>query len=786
MNDASSVAAERGPAQRDGSDGAGRRRFPYPFALLCVSYAVAAWAGLRWATVAGAASPIWPAAGIGLAGLVLGGRRLFPAIVMGLLAASLLSGADHPWWSQLVMGLGNAAGALAAVTLIRRAQAPAFERLASVRDVLVLLLAALLASLISTAAGSGALLLAGRLAWDDLATTVLTWFFGDAVGILIIAAIILTTVAARREKDRLFTSRQLLPFAFSLVAVAGLCATVFFGPPISRAWAIYPALVWVALIARVQGAAIAMLLVGIFASTGTLTGHGPFAEFGGEPDLVLLQQFLGVTAVTTLLLAAAVDERRAETRLRRIAADELAARQALQRTTSLLNLVGDAAPSMIYAKDLEGRYVYANRALLSMYGKPAEAVLGRSDLDFNPAGEAEAFRANDRRVMDSGEPVEVEEQLTLHGRLRTYFSVKAPLRDSDGAIAGIVGISTDITDRRQQQEEVERLARRAEIAQRGARSSLYEYDVVTHKVERDPMLAELCGLEPEDLAPDRPGWERFIHPDDLPQFNSTIAAALAGYERFALEYRVIGNDGRVTWVSDTGTIVRDEEGAARQIVGLVTDVTNQKHADERERLLAREVDHRAKNLLAVVQSVVQLTRADNGEQLKAGITGRIQSLARAHSLLADSRWEGVELTELAREELAPYAEELDGRIALHGPRLLLKPAAAQSLALVLHELATNAAKYGALSSPSGKLDLHWNDSPEEGLTLIWFERDGPPGRATAPTRSGFGSRLIKASIERQLRGSLRYDWATQGLTVTMTIAPDYVAPSDEGEAPARA
>jgi two-component sensor histidine kinase len=187
-------------------------------------------------------------------------------------------------------------------------------------------------------------------------------------------------------------------------------------------------------------------------------------------------------------------------------------------------------------------------------------------------------------------------------------------------------------------------------------------------------------------------------------------------------------------------------------------------------------------LLAVVQSVVQLTRAENGEQLKAGITGRIQSLARAHSLLAEARWEGVELTGLAREEVAPYGEERDGRITLHGPRLVLKPAAAQSIALVLHELATNAAKYGALSTHSGRLELSWCIETNGGLLLVWQERGGVACRATPPTRSGFGSRLIKASIERQLRGSVAYEWAEAGLTVTMTVAPEYVALGERDDA----
>ncbi|URD60642.1 PAS domain-containing protein [Sphingomonas sp. KRR8] len=771
MNQASLVAADRGPAQRDGTAGGGRYPYPIAFALLFTSYAVAAWGGLHWATIAGAASPIWPASGIAVAGLLLAGRRLFPAIFLAVLVAIQVSGAQHSWLSQLIIAAGNAAGAVAAVTLIRRVAEPGFDRLATIRDVLLLIAAAALASAISTFAGVGALLGTGVLAPPELFAASETWFFGDAVGILTVTALVLSTLGT--SDDDLPGRASFIHLCAALLILAALCVMVFFGDSTSRSWAVYPALVWLALAFRVRGAALALLLLSTLACVGTIKGYGPFVPEPEKGGLILLQQYLAVTAVTTLLLAAAMDERNTQSRLRQIAAEELATRRKLQRTTSLLNLIGDAAPSLIYAKDLEGRFIYGNRALLTLYERTAEEVLGRTDLELTSTEQAENFRANDRMVVATGEPTEVEEDLTVDGKVRTYFSVKAPLRQSDGEIAGIVGISTDVTERREQEKELQRLARRAEIAQRGARSSLYEFDLVTGEVVRDPVMSELCGLKPDGLAPTKEGWETHLHPADLPQFRQTIASALAGYERFALEYRVVGDDGRITWVSDTGTILRDEAGQPIEVIGLVTDVTAQKIAEERERLLAREVDHRAKNLLAVVQSVVQLTRAEDSEQLKAGIIGRIQSLARAHSLLADARWEGVELTGLAREEVAPYAEEQDARVTLDGPPLLLRPAAAQSIALVLHELATNAAKYGALASSNGQLELSWSIGDDGRLLLVWQERGGSASRDKPPTRSGFGSRLIKASIERQLRGTVSYDWAAPGLTVNMTIAPEY-------------
>jgi len=212
--------------------------------------------------------------------------------------------------------------------------------------------------------------------------------------------------------------------------------------------------------------------------------------------------------------------------------------------------------------------------------------------------------------------------------------------------------------------------------------------------------------------------------------------------------------------------VRNERGEVEAVGVWVLEISERKKAEERETLLAREVDHRAKNLLAVVQSVVQLTQARDAAELKTGITGRIQALARAHSLLADARWDGAQLGALVREELAPYLGVADAQIELDGPELLLRPAAAQSLAIVLHELATNAVKYGALSSPTGRLNVRWSRDGDD-IVLGWIEHGGP--LTSVPRSSGFGSRIIRASVERQLHGSLEQDWRPEGLQCTIRI-----------------
>ena len=262
---------------------------------------------------------------------------------------------------------------------------------------------------------------------------------------------------------------------------------------------------------------------------------------------------------------------------------------------------------------------------------------------------------------------------------------------------------------------------------------------------------------------------RAVLPEDLVAFRTEIDTALRDERQFRSEFRIVrSSDGAVRWVRIDGGIIADEQDRAARMVGIVRDVTDRRRAQERERLLAREVDHRAKNLLTVVQSLVQLTRADDIDTFRQATNGRIQALGRAHSLLASSRWEGADLTLLIEEELAPFTG-LSQQLQIEGPPVKLRPAAAQSMALVLHELITNAAKYGALSNENGTVDLHWwHDVGEhERLNIRWCEQGGPKIRP--PDHKGFGTTVISASVERQLGGTLRYDWRPDGLCCDMSL-----------------
>jgi two-component sensor histidine kinase len=212
------------------------------------------------------------------------------------------------------------------------------------------------------------------------------------------------------------------------------------------------------------------------------------------------------------------------------------------------------------------------------------------------------------------------------------------------------------------------------------------------------------------------------------------------------------------------------KNAQGKIIGaskIARDITGRKRSEAQIKLLAREAEHRAKNILAIVQATVHLSQSDTPEGLKHAIEGRIQALANVHRLFVESRWAGAEIQNLVKEELAAYSQDNETRLQIDGPKLLLEPNAAQAIAVTLHELATNAAKYGALSVSGGHVQVEWSREPNGRLVLRWTEKDGPPVKP--PTRKGFGTRAIEAMIRGQLKGELRFDWRAIGLACEISI-----------------
>jgi PAS domain S-box-containing protein len=316
------------------------------------------------------------------------------------------------------------------------------------------------------------------------------------------------------------------------------------------------------------------------------------------------------------------------------------------------------------------------------------------------------------------------------------------------------------------------------LATEAAEIGLWDVDTVTDSLFWPPRVKAMFGISP-DVPVSMADFYAGLHPDDRDATVASYTAACDPGKRavYHVEYRTVGKeDGVIRWVEARGRAIFDANGKCVRVLGTAIEITRRKEAEERQDLLAREVDHRARNALAVVQSIVRLTRANNVGDYVAAVDGRIKALARAHTLLSDARWHSADLGALVAEELAPYRIGETDRVGVTGPNIALPPYMAQGIALAVHELATNAAKHGALSSTTGKVTITWKVQPDV-LAIQWVESGGP--RIAPPASRSFGLKVVRTSIENQLRGKTEFDWDPRGMRCTMSIPRSELATARE-------
>jgi PAS domain S-box-containing protein len=290
-------------------------------------------------------------------------------------------------------------------------------------------------------------------------------------------------------------------------------------------------------------------------------------------------------------------------------------------------------------------------------------------------------------------------------------------------------------------------------------------------LEVNDALVAMLGRTREELLGS--SWFDFTHPDDVAKDDETFNALLAGRSKVQLEKRFVRKDGRIIWMSVRSSPVRDTDGRLRYLVRVVQDVTERKAAEQRAKLLIDELNHRVKNTLATVQSLASQSArgAPTPAAFRESFEGRLIALSKAHDQLTMHHWESADLRELVTGSLAPYAGA--ERVVLRGEDVVLRPRAVLTLAMAFHELATNAAKYGALSAPGGRIEIRWQPvRPESGderaaLQIEWQEQGGPA--VAEPQQRGFGSKLIEGSVAAELGGSARLLFAPEGLRCEMRI-----------------
>ncbi len=422
----------------------------------------------------------------------------------------------------------------------------------------------------------------------------------------------------------------------------------------------------------------------------------------------------------------------------------------------------------VFSQDRDLKYTW----MYSPRGEEAAAeMIGRADDELVPSPERDAVVAAKRRVLATGKPEDCEVSYVMPER-RALFALRVdPSFGPDGTIDGVMGAAIDISrirllesEQRRLTEELSTALQRYETALRGSHVTVFTQD---RDLRYTSISNPMFGREIDDIV------GRFDDDILAPADRAAVVAlkqdALASGQPKDGEFRITGDSG-VRWYDVHIEPLRDVTGANVGLTGAAVDVTGRKAGEAHLRDLMRELTHRSKNLLAVIQAMARQTAHHTGsvagflEQFSA----RLQALAASHDLLVEESWHGASLSELVRSQLGHHLDREQSQVSAEGPSILLKPEAAQSLGLALHELATNAGKYGALSTLSGRVTIRWRQLPDGGgIEVLWAESGGPA--VTPPNGRGFGSLVIERNLARSLDAEVALDFAPEGVRCRVVI-----------------
>lgn len=439
---------------------------------------------------------------------------------------------------------------------------------------------------------------------------------------------------------------------------------------------------------------------------------------------------------------------------------------------TMLRLEGIVASAMdaIITVDDQQRIVLFNPAAEHMFGVTSEEAMGEPIARFIPERHRPSHGDHIRRFAATGVTSRQMGSLGAISGLRgngQEFPIEASISQVEvGGERLSTVILRDITERKRSDDALQESRRRMEGIVNSAMDALITIDSQQRIVLFNPAAERMFEVEAAD-AVGRP-ISQFI-PE---RFREGHDAHIRRFRETGVTSRRMGALGAISGVRASGeefpveaSISQTEVGGEQLATVILRDITERRANEEARLLLAREVDHRAKNALAVVQALVSLTRAPTKEAFVTAVRGRVAALARAHSLLSRNRWQGADLTQVVTDETAAY--QRPGQVRLGGPAISLAPDAVQPISLLIHELATNAVKYGGLSTEAGLVRVDWRILPDGQLLLTWTESGGPP--VVEPGARGFGSTLVSEVTTRQLGGQVTIDWRPTGLSFSVVL-----------------
>lgn len=446
-----------------------------------------------------------------------------------------------------------------------------------------------------------------------------------------------------------------------------------------------------------------------------------------------------------------------------------------------LRLVIDQAPVSIAMFDRDMRYLAASEYWMRQHWISDRHIIGRSHYVVVPEI-PERWKVVHQRGL-AGEIIREEEDAfeRVDGSIQYLRWEVRPWRTADGVIGGIIITTEDVTARVVAERALKASEQRLRLALDAADMGIWEWDVSSGTYQWNDQTYRMLGYDPQSFVPDYNAWARRVHPDDLPRLAAEAQRMMEHPREAFAEYRAFGQNDELRWLEARGRFECDGDGRPKRYYGVLMDITERKRAEERDRILTAEVNHRAKNLLAVVQAVaLQTAGADDPKEFAQNFNDRLAGLAASQDLLVQSHWQGVDAGELVRSQLSHFADLIGQRLLLNGPPAKLKAAAAQTLGMAIHELATNASKYGALSSATGTIHVSWGiveRDQQSQFTMQWAETCGNPIKA--PERRGFGHSILVDMAEYSLEAAVTLSYPPTGLVWQLSAPMSEVLANDE-------
>jgi PAS domain S-box-containing protein len=453
--------------------------------------------------------------------------------------------------------------------------------------------------------------------------------------------------------------------------------------------------------------------------------------------------------------------------------DRRQAEDDLRQAREQLRLAVESTGTGIFDYDLLADRLVWDARTRALFGVPPDAAVSYDAfLAALHPGDHDWVDAAVRAAIDPSGPGTYDitfRVIGLSDGVERWVAAKGRAFVEEGRTVRFIGTTRDVTESRKAEQALRDTEERYRLASRATNDTIWDWDLATGHILWNEALHTSHGHAPDAVEATGDWWMAHIHPEDRDRVDRSIHAVIDGTDTaWTAEYRFRRADGSYADILDRGNVIRDGSGRAVRMIGAMLDISERKRAEEHQRLLTGELQHRVKNTLAMVQAIAAQTfrNVADTDAAREAFIARLISLGRAHDILTQSNWTEAPIAEVVEGALSVHRGGTASRIRASGPDVPLSAKAALALALSLHELATNAAKYGALSVEVGSVDLRWHVVHEGGayrFSLTWAEQGGPT-ILEQPTRRGFGSRLIERSFASEVGGEVRLTYAPTGLT----------------------